>query len=38
VANTVLGFMDKKTNKPIRCPDEILQKINEFQAKNSTNK
>ncbi|WP_350285533.1 thioesterase family protein [uncultured Croceitalea sp.] len=26
-ANTVLAFMDKKTNKPIKCPEFILQKI-----------
>lgn len=27
-ANTVLAFMDKKTNKPIKCPDSILGKLN----------
>lgn len=26
-ANTVLAFMDKRTNKPVRCPDYILEKI-----------
>ena len=26
-AHTVLAFMDKKTNKPIRCPDYILEKL-----------
>lgn len=26
-ANTVLAFMDKKTNKPIKCPEFILQKL-----------
>ncbi|MEX0315746.1 MAG: acyl-CoA thioesterase [Allomuricauda sp.] len=26
-ANTVLAFMDKKTNKPIKCPDYILEKL-----------
>lgn len=27
-ANTVLAFMDKKTNKPIKCPDSILGNLN----------
>tara|TARA_R110002012_G_scaffold322096_1_gene555398 strand:- start:83331 stop:83738 length:408 start_codon:yes stop_codon:yes gene_type:complete len=27
-AHTVLAFIDSKKNKPIKCPDEILQKIN----------
>lgn len=26
-AHTVLAFMDKSTNKPIRCPDYILEKL-----------
>ncbi|HEA22419.1 hypothetical protein LCGC14_1283300 [marine sediment metagenome] len=26
-ANTVLAFLDKKTNRPIKCPDYILEKI-----------
>lgn len=26
-ANTVLAFMDKKTNRPIKCPDYILEKL-----------
>jgi len=26
-ANTVLAFMDKKTGKPIKCPDYIMEKI-----------
>lgn len=26
-ANTVLAFIDKKTNKPIKCPDSILGKL-----------
>ncbi|WP_190809017.1 thioesterase family protein [Flagellimonas sp. S3867] len=26
-ANTVLAFMDRKTNKPIKCPDYILEKL-----------
>ncbi|WP_394971517.1 acyl-CoA thioesterase [uncultured Croceitalea sp.] len=27
-ANTVLAFMDKLKNKPIKCPDYILDKLN----------
>ncbi|MGB5555795.1 MAG: thioesterase family protein [Flavobacteriaceae bacterium] len=27
-ANTVLAFMDKKSKKPMKCPDYILKKIN----------
>lgn len=27
VANTVLAFMDKKTKRPMRCPDYILEQI-----------
>lgn len=27
-AHTVLAFIDSKKNKPIKCPDEILNKIN----------
>ncbi len=27
-ANTVLAFIDKKTQRPIKCPDYILNKIN----------
>ncbi|MBT8187270.1 MAG: acyl-CoA thioesterase [Croceitalea sp.] len=27
-ANTVLAFMDKKTARPIKCPDYILNKLN----------
>ncbi len=26
-ANTVLAFMDKKTNRPTRCPDYLLEKL-----------
>ncbi|HZJ20595.1 MAG TPA: thioesterase family protein [Pricia sp.] len=26
-ANTVLAFMDKNTNRPIKCPDYVLDKI-----------
>ena len=26
-ANTVLAFIDMKTNRPIKCPDYILEKI-----------
>lgn len=26
-ANTVLAFIDKKTNRPIKCPDYILDKL-----------
>ncbi|KPM33693.1 Thioesterase family protein [Croceitalea dokdonensis DOKDO 023] len=26
-ANTVLAFMDKKKNKPLKCPDELLKKL-----------
>ena len=26
--NSVLAFMDMKTNKPLRCPDYILEKLN----------
>ncbi|MGX1929144.1 acyl-CoA thioesterase [Flagellimonas sp. 2504JD4-2] len=26
-ANTVLAFMDKKTNKPMKCPQDILEKL-----------
>lgn len=26
-ANTILAFMDIATNKPIRCPDSLLEKI-----------
>ncbi len=27
-ANTVLAFIDMKTNRPIKCPDYLLEKIN----------
>lgn len=27
-ANTILAFMDKVLNKPIKCPDYILEKLN----------
>nr|WP_298790304.1 thioesterase family protein [uncultured Allomuricauda sp.] len=27
IAKTVLAFMDKETNRPIKCPDHILEKI-----------
>jgi len=27
-ANTVLAFMDSATNKPMRCPEYLLEKIN----------
>lgn len=27
IANTVLAFIDKKKQKPIKCPDYILEKI-----------
>ncbi|WP_373517657.1 acyl-CoA thioesterase [Pricia sp.] len=26
-ANTVLAFIDKKTNRPVKCPDYVLEKI-----------
>jgi len=26
-ANTVLAFMNSKTNKPVKCPQEILDKL-----------
>ena len=26
--NSILAFMDMKTNKPLRCPDYILKKLN----------
>jgi len=26
--NSVLAFMDMKTNKPLRCPNYILEKLN----------
>ena len=26
-ANTVLAFMNKNTNRPIKCPDYIIQKL-----------
>jgi acyl-CoA thioester hydrolase len=26
--NSILAFMDMKTNKPLRCPDYILEKLN----------
>ncbi|MBS9463116.1 acyl-CoA thioesterase [Flagellimonas sp. 389] len=26
-ANTVLAFMDKNTNRPVKCPDHILEKL-----------
>ena len=28
-ANTVLAFMDKKTGRPIKCPDYILEKLDD---------
>ena len=28
-ANTVLAFMDKKTGRPIKCPDYILDKLDD---------
>ena len=28
IRNSVLAFMDMKTNKPMRCPDYILEKLN----------
>lgn len=28
-ANTVLAFMDRKKNRPIRCPENLLAKIKE---------
>ena len=28
-ANTILAFMDKKNNRPIKCPDYILDKLNQ---------
>lgn len=27
-ANTVLAFIDMKSNKPVKCPDYILDKLN----------
>ncbi|UII75578.1 acyl-CoA thioesterase [Flagellimonas sp. HMM57] len=26
-ANTVLAFMDRKTNRPVKCPNHILEKL-----------
>jgi len=26
-ANTILAFLDKRTNKPIKCPDDILERL-----------
>ena len=26
--NSILAFLDMKTNKPLRCPDYILEKLN----------
>ncbi len=26
-ANTVLAFLDKETNRPIKCPDDVLEKL-----------
>ncbi len=26
-ANTVLAFIDKNTNRPVKCPDYVLEKI-----------
>ena len=28
IGNSVLAFIDMKTNKPIKCPDYILNKLN----------
>ena len=28
VGNSVLAFMDMRTNKPLRCPNYILEKLN----------
>ena len=28
IGNSVLAFMDMKTNKPMRCPDYISEKLN----------
>ena len=28
IGNSVLAFMDMKTNKPLRCPNYILEKLN----------
>ena len=28
-ANTVLAFMDKKSNRPTRCPEYLLEKLDE---------
>ena len=30
IANTVLVFMDAKTQRPIRCPDEILNELKAY--------
>lgn len=27
-ANTVLAFIDMKSNKPVKCPNYILDKLN----------
>ncbi|WKB81442.1 thioesterase family protein [Cellulophaga lytica] len=29
-ANTVLAFLNKETKKPIKCPEYVLKKIDEF--------
>jgi len=30
LANTVLAFIDMKTNKPMRAPDYLIKKLNSF--------
>lgn len=32
-ANTVLAFLDKKTKRPMKCPDAILEKIKKMPPK-----
>ncbi|WP_077402671.1 acyl-CoA thioesterase [Cellulophaga omnivescoria] len=29
-ANTILAFLNKETKKPIKCPEYVLKKIDEF--------
>lgn len=33
VANTVLAFLDRKTKRPIKCPDDVLEKIKKTPPK-----
>ncbi len=33
IANTVLAFLDRKTKRPMKCPDAILEKIKKAPPK-----